>query len=123
MNEAYRIKPADVAKHYIALKDNRFILLQTYMIIFYSQRERLAHPCLCASKEVHRCIADDDTQPIKIGQYCRPTKIARCNGRSRSDFLSSVSCAEIDLRSVVFWDVDRRLTVCFFVFALSCYGL
>jgi len=33
--------------------------------------------------------------------------IAICSGRSRSDFLSSVSCAEIDLRSVVFWDVNR----------------
>jgi len=36
-----------------------------------------------------------------------------CNSLSRSDFLSSVSCAEIDLRSVVFWDVNRGSQLAF----------
>jgi len=46
-----------------------------------------------------------------------------CNSRSRVDFLSSVSSAATDLRSVVFWDIDCRFTVCVFVFASSCCGL
>ena len=43
----------------------------------------------------------------------------RCNSRSRRDFLSSVSYRAIELRSVVFWDVNRGSQLA----SLSCCGL